>query len=139
MLNDGIRVFDMRFAYNPGSDTVGFYHGKSFHDLKARPSDGLHIAKALLAPTTRFEDVFIGFYAWLEKHPTETILISLKHEGTSETPYDANLQKHIYDFFGTELAKRYWVQRNGIVRVSYFCLSFVPCPSIEGKGSGPLS
>ncbi|KAF7760288.1 hypothetical protein Agabi119p4_10964 [Agaricus bisporus var. burnettii] len=96
MLNDGIRAFDIRFAYNPGSDTVGFYH-----------------AKALLAPTTRFEDVFIGFYAWLEKHPTETILISLKHEGTSETPYDANLQKHIYDFFGTELAKRYWVQRNG--------------------------
>jgi 1-phosphatidylinositol phosphodiesterase len=27
MLNNGIRVFDMRFAYNPGSDTVGFYHG----------------------------------------------------------------------------------------------------------------
>jgi len=26
MLNDGIRVFDMRYAYNPGNDTIGFYH-----------------------------------------------------------------------------------------------------------------
>jgi len=26
MLNDGIRVFDLRYAYNPGNDTIGFYH-----------------------------------------------------------------------------------------------------------------
>ena len=29
-LNDGIRVFDLRFAYNPGNDTIGFYHCKTF-------------------------------------------------------------------------------------------------------------
>ena len=29
-LNDGIRVFDLRFAYNPGNDTIGFYHCKPF-------------------------------------------------------------------------------------------------------------
>lgn len=26
MLNGGIRVFDLRYAWNPGNDTVGFYH-----------------------------------------------------------------------------------------------------------------
>ncbi|KAK1229407.1 hypothetical protein PQX77_007527 [Marasmius sp. AFHP31] len=36
MLNGGIRVFDLRYSWNPGNDTVGFYHGA-----------------ALLAPTTR--------------------------------------------------------------------------------------
>ncbi|KXN85636.1 hypothetical protein AN958_10973 [Leucoagaricus sp. SymC.cos] len=98
MLNDGIRVFDMRVAYNPGNDTIGFYH-----------------AQALLAPTTRMEDVFFGFYHWLDQHPTETVLISINHEGGTGTPNDAQLQQHIYDFFNTKLAKRYWVQRNGTV------------------------
>ncbi|TEB25109.1 hypothetical protein FA13DRAFT_1738741 [Coprinellus micaceus] len=39
MLNDGIRVFDLRYAYNPGNDTIGFYH-----------------SRALLAPTTTLID-----------------------------------------------------------------------------------
>ncbi|KAF5354164.1 hypothetical protein D9756_007143 [Leucocoprinus leucothites] len=96
MLNDGIRVFDMRYAYNPGNDTVGFYH-----------------SQALLAPTTRLEDVFFGFYHWLDQHPTEAVLISLNHEGGTGTPDDVKLEQHIYDFFNTKLAKHYWVQRNG--------------------------
>lgn len=25
-LNEGIRVFDLRVAYNPGNDTLGFHH-----------------------------------------------------------------------------------------------------------------
>ncbi|KAJ6569302.1 PLC-like phosphodiesterase [Mycena capillaripes] len=40
MLNGGIRVFDLRFAYNPGNDTLGFHH-----------------SQALLAPTTTVEDL----------------------------------------------------------------------------------
>ncbi|KIJ89996.1 hypothetical protein K443DRAFT_117253 [Laccaria amethystina LaAM-08-1] len=28
--NDGICVFDLRFAYNPGNDTIGFYCRKPF-------------------------------------------------------------------------------------------------------------
>lgn len=28
-LNDGIRVFDLRVAYNPGNDTIGLHHCKS--------------------------------------------------------------------------------------------------------------
>lgn len=33
MLNDGIRVFDMRYAYNPGNDTIGFYHCESIFEV----------------------------------------------------------------------------------------------------------
>lgn len=29
-LNEGIRVFDLRLAYNPGNDTIGFYHCEYF-------------------------------------------------------------------------------------------------------------
>ncbi|KAJ7856898.1 PLC-like phosphodiesterase [Mycena leptocephala] len=43
-LDDGIRVFDMRIAYNPGNDTIGFYHG------------------VMLAPTTTLQDVLYGLY-----------------------------------------------------------------------------
>ena len=33
MLNEGIRVFDLRYAYNPGLDTIGFYHCRCFYIL----------------------------------------------------------------------------------------------------------
>jgi len=32
-LNDGIRVFDLRIAYNPGNDTIGFHHCPYFIPL----------------------------------------------------------------------------------------------------------
>ncbi|KAJ7763257.1 PLC-like phosphodiesterase [Mycena olivaceomarginata] len=61
MLNLGI-MFDLRFAYNPGNDTLGFHH-----------------SQALLAPTTTVEDVWFGLYSWLDQHPTEAVLISLNY------------------------------------------------------------
>lgn len=38
-LNDGIRVFDLRIAYNPGNDTIGFWHSEclSFQSLYFNP------------------------------------------------------------------------------------------------------
>lgn len=41
----------------------------------------------------------------------------MKYEGGTGTPNDAKLQQHVYDFFDTDSARRYWVQRNGTVRV----------------------
>ncbi|KAF9465583.1 PLC-like phosphodiesterase [Collybia nuda] len=95
-LNDGIRVFDFRYAYNPGNDTIGFHH-----------------SMALLSPTTTLEDVLFGLYNWLDNHPTEAVLVSINHEGGTGTPDDAPLQEHIYNIFNGDLAKRYWVQTNG--------------------------
>ncbi|KAJ7491264.1 PLC-like phosphodiesterase [Mycena latifolia] len=96
MLNLGIRVFDMRFAYNPGNDTLGFHHNV-----------------ALLAPTTTVEDVWFGFYSWLDQHPTEAVLISLNYESGTGTPRDLKLEQHIYDIMTSSLASRYWVQTSG--------------------------
>ncbi|KAG6856863.1 hypothetical protein H0H87_012680 [Tephrocybe sp. NHM501043] len=95
-LNEGIRVFDLRFAYNPGNDTIGFHH-----------------SAALLAPHTTLEDVLFGLYTWLDKHPTEAVLASLNYEGGTGTPYDIALEEHIYNIFQSDLAKKYWVQNNG--------------------------
>ncbi|KAG6890058.1 hypothetical protein C0995_012516 [Termitomyces sp. Mi166 len=104
-LNEGIRVFDLRFAYNPGNDTIGFYHGKS----ESAPP----LTQALLAPQTRLEDVLFGLYSWLDKHPTEAVLVSMNYEVGTGTPNDAALQEHLYNIFQGDLAKKYWVQTNG--------------------------
>ncbi|KJA21803.1 hypothetical protein HYPSUDRAFT_41667 [Hypholoma sublateritium FD-334 SS-4] len=96
MLNEGIRVFDLRYAWNPGQDTIGFYH-----------------SLALLSPTTRMEDVFFGLYAWLDRHPTETVLVSLNYEPGSGTRDDARLQEHLYHILNGELAQRYWIRKWG--------------------------
>ncbi|KAF8154513.1 PLC-like phosphodiesterase [Crassisporium funariophilum] len=95
-LNEGIRVFDLRFAYNPGNDTIGFYH-----------------SKALLSPTTRMEDVFFALYNWLDNHSTEAVLVSINHEGGTGTPEDPALYEKLYNILNTPLAQQYWVQTNG--------------------------
>ncbi|KAJ7063523.1 PLC-like phosphodiesterase [Mycena amicta] len=95
-LNGGIRVFDLRFAYNPGNDTLGFHH-----------------SQALLAPTATVDDVFFGFYSWLDNHPTEAVFISLNYESGTGTPRDLKLEQLIYNLLTNSLASRYWVQANG--------------------------
>ncbi|KAF9562045.1 PLC-like phosphodiesterase [Agrocybe pediades] len=96
MLNDGIRVLDLRYAWNPDLETIGFYH-----------------SKALLSPTTRMEDVFFGLYHWLDDHPTETILVSLNYEPGTGTSDDAKLQEKLYHILTSKLAKKYWSQTRG--------------------------
>ncbi|KAJ7597580.1 PLC-like phosphodiesterase [Mycena floridula] len=96
MLNGGIRVFDLRYAWNPDLNTIGFHH-----------------AQALLAPNTTIEDVFFGYYSWLAKHPTEAVLISLNHESSTGTPNNVAIQEHMRDLFASDLAKKHWLQVNG--------------------------
>ncbi|KAF9044279.1 PLC-like phosphodiesterase [Panaeolus papilionaceus] len=95
-LNEGIRVFDLRFSYNPGNDTIGFYH-----------------SLALLSPTTRMEDVFFALYDWLNKHPTEAVLVSMNYEPGGGRPEDSALYEKLYNILDTPLAKQYWAQTNG--------------------------
>jgi 1-phosphatidylinositol phosphodiesterase len=73
-------------------------------------------AAAMLAPHTTVEDVFFGFYNWLDNHPSEAVLVSINFEGGTGTPNDAQLQTHLYGIFNAPLAKRYWLQTNGTVR-----------------------
>ena len=79
----------------------------------------LFLAKALLSPTTRMEDVFFGLYFWLERHPTETVLVSMNYEPGTGTLNDASLQERVYRILTSDLAKEYWIQTSGNVR--FFC------------------
>ncbi|KAJ6468074.1 PLC-like phosphodiesterase [Mycena vitilis] len=91
-LNDGIRVFDLRLGYNPGSDTIGFYHGV-----------------AMLGPTTTLQDVLYGLYSWLTAHPSETILVSINQEAGSKTLYDKKFEGILFATLNNELGKKYWL------------------------------
>jgi 1-phosphatidylinositol phosphodiesterase len=64
------------------------------------------------------EDVFFGLYYWLERHSTETILVSMNFEPGTGTLNDASLQENIYRILTSELAKEYWMQTSGKVRSS---------------------
>jgi hypothetical protein len=82
------------------------------------PTSELFLAKALLSPTTRMEDVFFGLYYWLQRHPLETVLVSMNQEAGTGTPNDASLQEKVYRILTSELAKEYWMQNSGNVRFS---------------------
>ncbi|KAJ7173185.1 PLC-like phosphodiesterase [Mycena filopes] len=97
-LNDGIRVFDLRLGYNPGNDTIGFYHGV-----------------AMLGPTTTLQDVLYGLYAWLISHPSETILVSINQEAGSKTLYDKKFEEILFATLNNEVGKRFWLQASGKV------------------------
>ncbi|KAJ7635287.1 PLC-like phosphodiesterase [Roridomyces roridus] len=91
-LHDGIRVFDLRLGFNPGHETIGFYHGV-----------------AVLAPTTILQDVLFGLYAWLIAHPTETILVSINHEAGSQTPQDKKFEEILYKTLNNDVGQKFWL------------------------------
>lgn len=95
MLNAGIRVFDMRFAFDITNTTLVFWH-----------------SQALQSQTATVEDVLFGFYHWLDDHPCETILLSFQYEG-STTAYasnNADVQLAIFNTLTSPVAKKYFLQ-----------------------------
>ena len=56
-----MRAFDLRIGFAPDNQTIIFYHGP-----------------AVLSLETTFEDVLYGFYNFLDEHPTETLVVSIK-------------------------------------------------------------
>ena len=97
MLNDGIRAFDLRYAYDVTNSTLVFWHGMS-----------------LQSQTATVEDVLFGFYHWLDDHPSETVFLSFQHEGSS-TRYasnDAGVQQLLFEALTTPAARSYIQQSN---------------------------
>ena len=88
-------------------------------------------AAALLAPTTTMTDVFFGLYQWLNKHPTEAVLVSINHEGGTGTPYDTKIQEMVYDIINSDIGNKYWVQTSGSVRS--LLLFYFDCVVLNGK------
>lgn len=96
MLNAGIRVFDVRYAFDVTNSSLIFWHGP-----------------ALLSQTATVDDVMYGYYRWLDDHPSETILLSFQYEGgtTSHAANNADVQLALYNILTTPAAQHYLLPR----------------------------
>ncbi|KAA1111645.1 hypothetical protein PGT21_007147 [Puccinia graminis f. sp. tritici] len=103
MLGDGIRFFDLRVGFLPDHQQLGFYH-----------------ASALLSTTATLPDVLLGFYKWLDEHPTETVLMSIKVDNATfgnppspGQPSSKTLQLMLYQLLTqSQLARDHWLQED---------------------------
>ncbi|KAI1125207.1 PLC-like phosphodiesterase [Nemania abortiva] len=97
-LEGGIRFFDLRFAADPLDARLAFWHGP-----------------ALLSDTARVEDVLFGFFAWLDAHPSEMLLLSFQYEhGTrANASSDARVQRQLFNVLTSDAARRYVHQGRG--------------------------
>lgn len=98
MLDDGIRVFDLRYAYDVTNSSLVFWH-----------------SMALQSETATVDDVMYGFYHWLDQHPSEVVLLSFQYQG-STAPYATNsegVQRLLFETLKSPAAKRYIQQETG--------------------------
>lgn len=98
MLDAGIRVFDLRYAYDVTNTTLVFWHGPG-----------------LVSETATVDDVLYGFYNWLDHHPSEALFLSFQYEG-STTQYateDAGVQLQLFDALSSLAARQYILQTTG--------------------------
>lgn len=98
MLNSGIRVFDLRFAFDASNTSLVFYHGQALQSEKAT-----------------VEDLLFGFYAWLDDHPNEALITSFQYEGSTKkyASNDANVQLEMFRILTSPVAKTRFVQKKG--------------------------
>ena len=98
MLNAGIRVFDLRYAYDVTKTSLVFWHGP-----------------ALQSQTATVEDVLISFYHWLDDHPSEVVFLSYQYEPSAEmgNRESESLQKLLFETLTSPAAKKYIVQTQG--------------------------
>jgi 1-phosphatidylinositol phosphodiesterase len=100
-LEAGVRFFDLRFAPDVTGVRLVFWH-----------------ASGLLSETATLEDVLFGFFAWLDSHPTETVLLSLKIEDMtwgSQDPSSLVTQMQLYELLTGAAARRYILQASGVL------------------------
>lgn len=92
MLNAGIRVFDLRYAFDPTNSTIVFWH-----------------STALLSETASLETVLFGFYKWLDDHPSEALFLSFQYEGAQAVGNadTAQIQQQLYSTLTSNAARLY--------------------------------
>ena len=95
MLNSGIRVFDLRYAFDVTNSTLVYWH-----------------SQGLVSETATVDDTLFGFYHWLDDHPTEALFLSFQYEG-STTLYgtdDAGVQLSLFQTLTSPAAQKYFLQ-----------------------------
>ncbi|KAK3939898.1 PLC-like phosphodiesterase [Diplogelasinospora grovesii] len=91
-LNAGIRFFDLRYALDPTFTRLVFWHNA-----------------ALMSGITTVEDVLFSFYAWLDAHPSETVILSFQYEGSTQpgASNDITVQTLLFQTLTSSAARRY--------------------------------
>ncbi|KIM24702.1 hypothetical protein M408DRAFT_331671 [Serendipita vermifera MAFF 305830] len=87
-LDAGVRFIDLRVGETNGM--INLYHGA-----------------VQLDETAQLVDVFWGLYKWLDTHPTETVIVSVKVDNGNST---ATLEQSIHDLVTGQDVADYWVQ-----------------------------
>lgn len=98
MLDMGIRVFDLRPAFDVTNSTLVFWH-----------------SQALQSEISTMDDLFFGFAQWLDDHPSEAIFLSFQWEGSTMlyASYNADAQMALYNSVTSPIAKQYILQTTG--------------------------
>lgn len=98
MLDDGIRAFDLRYAYDVTNTTLVFWHGPG-----------------LVSETATVDDVMYGYYQWLDDHPSEAIFLSFQYEGSTSqyATDDAGVQLQLFNALSSPAARHYILQTTG--------------------------
>ena len=93
-LNAGFRFFDLRYAFDPTWTRLVFWH-----------------SQALISAVTTVEDVLYGFYAWLDAHPRETLILSFQYEGSTQSGAgnDAAVQAALFSILTSSAARAYFL------------------------------
>ncbi|KAI1644551.1 PLC-like phosphodiesterase [Daldinia loculata] len=97
-LDAGVRFFDLRFAFDPLDRDLVFWHGE-----------------ALLSARATVDDVLFAFYAWLDAHPSEAVLLSFQYEGGTKdgAEFDDAVKDRLRSVLESDAAKRYIRQDSG--------------------------
>ncbi|KAI0145719.1 PLC-like phosphodiesterase [Hypoxylon sp. NC0597] len=97
-LDAGVRFFDLRVALDPLGQRLAFWH-----------------SAALVSARASVQDVLFGFYAWLEAHAGETVLLSFQYEvGTAaNATFDARARGLLREVLGEDEGARAYVRQDG--------------------------
>ncbi|KAI8684407.1 PLCXc domain-containing protein [Fusarium keratoplasticum] len=93
-LRNGVRFLDIRVSANPDNDELALVHS---------------VFPISLTGTKHFKDMLEDIYKFLDENPSETILMSIKREGTGKAT-DEQLGKYLKASYVDKKRNRWWTE-----------------------------
>lgn len=93
-LRNGVRFLDIRVSANPDNDELALVHS---------------VFPISLTGTKYFKDMLEDIYKFLDENPSETILMSIKREGTGKAN-DEQLGKYLKASYVDKRRSRWWTE-----------------------------